>query len=122
MCFYARPNCDLASSVSYKMLLISSTELHLCLQRKEIALVTAGILMGITVKEPTKQAFAGLMFNPSNQRFCVNKQRVSLEAYGTGGSNFVKLRGIGQEAGSVSPTMPPSTPSTLARTSPMKQR
>lgn len=65
------------------------------LRRKEIALVTAGILTGIAVSGPATQAAAGLMANPSSQRFYVNEQRINLEAYEIGGSNYVKLRDIG---------------------------
>ena len=67
-------------------------------RRKEIALVTAGVLAGIAVSGPA--AAAGLMANPGNQRFYVNEQRVSLEAYEIGGNNYVKLRDIGQTVGS----------------------
>ena len=69
------------------------------LRRKEIALVTAGILAGITVSGPAAQAAAGLVANPSSQRFYVNEQRVNLEAYEIGGSNYVRLRDIGQAVG-----------------------
>ena len=65
-------------------------------RRKEIALVTAGILAGIAVSGPATQAAAGLMANPSSQRFYVNEQRIPLEAYEINGSNYVKLRDIGQ--------------------------
>ncbi|MBD5161531.1 MAG: hypothetical protein HDT14_05850 [Oscillibacter sp.] len=68
-------------------------------RRKEIALVTAGILAGIAVSGPAAQAAAGLMANPSSQRFYVNEQRVNLEAYEIGGSNYVKLRDIGEAVG-----------------------
>lgn len=68
-------------------------------RRKEIALVTAGILTGIAVSGPATQAAAGLMANPSNQRFYVNEERINLEAYEIGGSNYVKLRDIGQATG-----------------------
>lgn len=64
-------------------------------RRKEIALVTAGILAGIAVSSPATQAAAGLVANPSSQRFYVNEQRINLEAYEIGGSNYVKLRDIG---------------------------
>ena len=67
-------------------------------RRKEIALVTAGILAGIAVSGPASQAAAGLMANPSTQRFYVNEQHISLEAYEINGSNYVKLRDIGQAA------------------------
>ena len=63
---------------------------------KEIALVTAGILAGIAVSGPVTQAAAGLMANISSQKFYVNEQRVPLEAYEINGSNYVKLRDIGQ--------------------------
>ena len=50
-------------------------------RRKEIALVTAGILAGIAVSGPATQAMAGLMANPSSQQFYVNEQRVPMQAY-----------------------------------------
>ena len=65
-------------------------------RRKEIALVTAGILAGIAVSGPAAQAAAGLMANPSTQQFYINEQHISLEAYEINGSNYVKLRDIGQ--------------------------
>lgn len=58
-------------------------------KRKEIALVTAGILAGIAVSGPVTQAAAGLMANASSQKFYVNEQRVPLEAYEISGSNYV---------------------------------
>ena len=63
---------------------------------KEIALVTAGILAGIAISGPAAQAAAGLMANPSNQKFYLNNHRISLTAYEIGGSNYVKLRDIGE--------------------------
>lgn len=65
-------------------------------RRKEIALVTAGILAGIAVSGPAAQAAAGLMANTSSQKFYLDDQRISLTAYEIGGSNYVKLRDIGQ--------------------------
>ena len=65
-------------------------------RRKEIALVAAGILAGIAVSGPATQAAAGLMANPSSQKFYINEQRIPLEAYEINGSNYVKLRDIGQ--------------------------
>ena len=65
-------------------------------RRKEIALVTAGILAGIAVSGPATQAAAGLMANPSSQQFYVNEQRIPMQAYEINGSNYVKLRDIGQ--------------------------
>ena len=68
-------------------------------RRKEMALVTAGILTGIAVSGPATQAAAGLMANPSSQQFYVNEQRVGLEAYEINGNNYVKLRDVGQAVG-----------------------
>ncbi len=65
-------------------------------RRKEIALVTAGILAGIAVSGPAAQAAAGLMAIPSSQQFYVNEQKVELQAYEINGSNYVKLRDVGQ--------------------------
>ena len=65
-------------------------------RRKEMALVTAGILTGIAVSGPATQAAAGLMANPSSQQFYVNEQRIPMQAYEINGSNYVKLRDIGQ--------------------------
>ncbi|MBD5155926.1 MAG: hypothetical protein HDT15_12915 [Oscillibacter sp.] len=65
-------------------------------RRKEIALVTAGILAGIAVSGPAAQAAAGLMANPSSQKFYLDDQRVSITAYEIGGSNYVRLRDIGE--------------------------
>ncbi len=68
-------------------------------RRKEIVLVTAGILAGIAVSGPVTQAAAGLLANPSSQQFYLNGQRVDLRAYEINGSNYVKLRDIGQAVG-----------------------
>ncbi len=65
-------------------------------RRKEIALVTAGILAGIALSSPAAQAAASLAANPSSQRFYLNGQQIALTAYEIGGSNYVKLRDIGQ--------------------------
>lgn len=67
-------------------------------RRKEIVLVTAGILAGIAVSGPEAQATAGLMANPSNQKFYLDDQRISLTAYEIDGSNYVRLRCIGEAA------------------------
>ena len=66
-------------------------------RRKEIALVAVGVLAGLAVSAPA--AAAGLMANPSGQTFYVNEQKVSLEAYEINGSNYVKLRDVGQAVG-----------------------
>ena len=65
-------------------------------RRKEIAMAAAGILAGIVISGPATQAAAGLMANPSSQRFYLDDQPISLTAYEINGSNYVKLRDIGQ--------------------------
>ena len=95
-------------------------------RRKEIALVAAGILTGIVVSGPAIQAAAGLMANPSSQLFYVNEQRINLEAYEIGGSNYVKLRDIGQavdfgvtyDAAANTVTIHPDKPYEMAATAP----
>ena len=61
---------------------------------KNAALVIVGILVGIAVSGPA--ARAGLMANISSQQFYLDGQRVNLEAYEINGSNYVKLRDVGQ--------------------------
>ncbi len=68
-------------------------------RRKEIALVTAGILAGIAVSGPAAQAAAGLLASSSSQQFYLNGQNIHLEAYEINGSNYVKLRDVGQAVG-----------------------
>ena len=63
---------------------------------KNAALVFAGILVGITLSGPVAQAAAGLMANPSSQKFYLDDQKISLQAYEINGSNYVKLRDIGE--------------------------
>ena len=65
-------------------------------RRKEIALVTAGILAGLAAGGPAAQAAASLMANPSSQQFYLDGQQIALTAYEIGGSNYVKLRDIGK--------------------------
>ncbi len=57
-------------------------------RRKEIALVTAGILAGIAVSGPATQAAAGLMANPSSQKFYLEDRQINLQAYA---SRFPKV-------------------------------
>ncbi|MBD5161203.1 MAG: hypothetical protein HDT14_04140 [Oscillibacter sp.] len=63
---------------------------------KNAALVFVGILVGITLSGPVAQAAAGLMANPSSQKFYLDDQKISLQAYEINGSNYVKLRDIGE--------------------------
>ena len=95
-------------------------------KRKEIALVTAGILTGIAVSGPAAQAAAGLMANPSNQKFYLDDQGISLTAYEIGGNNYVKLRDIGEavdfgvtyDAATNTVTISPGKPYEMAATVP----
>lgn len=64
---------------------------------KEIALVTAGVLVGVALSGPA--ATAGLMANPSSQSFYLEDRMIDLEAYSINGNNYVKLRDVGQAVG-----------------------
>ena len=66
-------------------------------KRKDIALAAAGVLVGLAISGPAAQA--GLTADHSTQTFYVSEQRVDLEAYSSNGSNYVKLRDIGQAVG-----------------------
>lgn len=55
-----------------------------------------GILMGAALFGGGTAMAAGLMAEPSDQTFYVDGRQVYLQAYTIGGSNFVKLRDIGQ--------------------------
>lgn len=90
--------------------------------RKEISQVTAGIPAKIAVSNPAPQAAVDLIASPSSQRFCVNEQCVNLGACEIGGSNYVKLRDIGQAAGFCTTYDAVPTPSPSTRTSLMKWR
>ena len=67
-------------------------------RRKEMALLAAGIVTGAAVFGGGT-ALASLAAQPSAQRFYLNGQRIALEAYAINGSNYVKLRDIGQAVG-----------------------
>ena len=60
----------------------------------EAGLLAAGIAAGLMLSGPA--ALAGLMAVPSVQTFYLDGQRIGLEAYSINGSNYVKLRDIGQ--------------------------
>ena len=66
-------------------------------RRKDAALTAAGILLGLAISGPAAQA--GLTANPSTQTFYVQEEKVNLEAYSINGSNYVRLRDIGQAVG-----------------------
>jgi len=67
-------------------------------RRKEMALLAAGIVTGAAVFGGGT-ALASLAVQPSAQRFYLDGQRIPLEAYAINGSNYVKLRDIGQAVG-----------------------
>lgn len=59
----------------------------------------AGILAGIALCGPAVQAASGVTAKPSSQPVFVDGQRVSMTAYSISGSNYVKLRDIGEAVG-----------------------
>ena len=64
-------------------------------RRNEMALLAVGIVTGAAVFGGGT-ALASLTAQPSVQRFYLDGRRISLEAYAINGSNYVKLRDIGQ--------------------------
>ncbi len=67
---------------------------------KNMGLVAAGFLAGIMIGAPTAQAAVEyLQAYPSRNEIYVNGQQVQMEAYTINGSNYVKLRDIGQAVG-----------------------
>lgn len=63
---------------------------------KGTVLIAAGVLAGMLISGPAGTALAALTANPSSQTFYLDGQRVNLQAYEINGSNYVKLRDIGQ--------------------------
>lgn len=63
---------------------------------KGTVLIAAGVLAGMLISDPAGTALAALTANPSSQTFYLDGQRVNLQAYEINGSNYVKLRDIGQ--------------------------
>ena len=68
-------------------------------QRTNMALVLLGFLTGAVLSGPASQAMAGLMANPSSQSFYLEDRMIDLDAYSINGSNYVKLRDVGQAMG-----------------------
>ena len=66
---------------------------------KETVLIVAGIVAGVLLSGPAASAVARLTATPSSQTFYLDDQRIQLEAYSINGSNYVKLRDIGQAVG-----------------------
>lgn len=59
----------------------------------------AGILAGMALCGPAVQAASGVTAKPSSQPVFVDGQRASMTAYSISGSNYVKLRDIGEAVG-----------------------
>ena len=59
----------------------------------------AGMLMGAALFGGGTAYAAGLMAEPSSQTFYVDGRQIQLQAYAIGGSNYVKLRDVGQTVG-----------------------
>lgn len=76
---------------------LNGTETEEIMKRiKGTLLIAAGILAGMLLSGPAGTALAALTANPSSQTFYLDGQRVNLQAYEINGSNYVKLRDIGQ--------------------------
>ena len=66
-------------------------------RRKEVVLMETGIVVGIAMGgQVVHAATTTLTAVPSAQTFYLNGQKIQLEAYSIGGSNYVKLRDIGK--------------------------
>ena len=66
-------------------------------ERKEVALVASGIILGTTIAAPA--AGAALTAQQSSQKIVVDGKPVQIEAYSIGGSNYCKLRDVGKVVG-----------------------
>ena len=65
-----------------------------CREKKELALVASGIILGATIAAPV--AGAALTAQQSSQKIVVDGKPVQIETYSIGGSNYCKLRDIGR--------------------------
>ncbi len=66
---------------------------------REAIFMGIGILAGLALSGPAAQAVDYLQARPSNQAVYVDGQQVTMTAYLIGGSNYVRLRDIGQAVG-----------------------
>ena len=66
---------------------------------KNTGLLLSGVLVGAVLAGPGVHAAAGVMAAPSWQPIYVDGQQVGMTAYNIAGSNYVKLRDIGQAVG-----------------------
>ncbi len=73
---------------------------HNCKRMRGTLTLFAGIVMGLALAGPAAHAAeAFLKAYPSTQTFYVDDRKVELEAYVINGSNYIKLRDIGQAVG-----------------------
>ena len=69
-------------------------------RKKNAAMVTTGILIGMTIAGPAAHAAAEyLKAYPSANQFYLDGEPVQMEAYAINGNNYVKLRDIGEAVG-----------------------
>ena len=64
--------------------------------KREVVFMGLGVLAGLALNGPAVQAADYLTARPSTQTFYINGQQAPLTAYLIGGSNYVRLRDIGQ--------------------------
>lgn len=65
-------------------------------RQKNVLMVTAGILFGIVIAGPAAHAASDLVVQISAQKFYLDGQRITLDAYNINGSNYVKLGDLNQ--------------------------
>lgn len=68
-------------------------------RKKEMTLIAAGMLTGALLVPTAQAAVRRLTATPSTQRFYVDGKQTQLEAYAINGSNYVKLRDVGEAVG-----------------------
>jgi len=87
----------LCSLQEVQAVVCSGTEMEEIMNRiKGTVLIIAGIVIGLLLSSPAAQAAARLAASPSSQQFYLNGQNIHLGAYEINGSNYVKLRDVGQ--------------------------
>ena len=66
---------------------------------KNTGLVLCGLALGLSLSAPAAQAVESLKATLSTNRILVDGQEVRLTAYNINGSNYVRLRDIGEQVG-----------------------
>lgn len=66
---------------------------------KNTGLVLCGLVLGLSLSAPAAQAVESLKTTLSTNRILVDGQEVRLTAYNINGSNYVRLRDIGEQVG-----------------------